>query len=124
MTPESLYQQALIERGFFPDPAQAVAVTALQGCFDALVQGKPTQGLYLWGPVGRGKTWLMDLFHRCLPLPARRQHFHHFMAWVHQRLFQLNGTADPLKALGLELPVALTVVANSEMSLQWVGPDE
>ncbi len=121
MTPESLYQQALIERGFFPDPAQAVAVTALQGCFDALVQGKPTQGLYLWGPVGRGKTWLMDLFHRCLPLPARRQHFHHFMAWVHQRLFQLNGTADPLKALARALAGEIRVLCFDELFVSDIG---
>ena len=62
----------------------------------ALQQGQTPQGVYLWGPVGRGKTWLMDQFYTCLQVPARRQHFHHFMRWVHQRLFQLNGTADPL----------------------------
>ncbi|MCG8295586.1 cell division protein ZapE [Pseudomonas entomophila] len=121
MTPESLYQQALGEQDYVPDPAQATAVVALQACFDALRTGKPTQGLYLWGPVGRGKTWLMDLFHRCLEMPARRQHFHHFMAWVHQRLFQLNGTADPLKALARELAREIRVLCFDELFVSDIG---
>lgn len=121
MTPQSLYQQAIGERGFVPDPAQAAAVAALQGCFDAVHQARPTQGLYLWGPVGRGKTWLMDLFHRCLQVPARRLHFHHFMAWVHQRLFQLNGTADPLKALARELAREIRVLCFDELFVSDIG---
>ncbi len=121
MTPESLYQQALHDRGFVPDPAQAAAIAALQGCFDALHQRQPTQGLYLWGPVGRGKTWLMDLFHRCLEVPARRQHFHHFMAWVHQRLFQLNGTADPLRALARGLAEEIRVLCFDELFVSDIG---
>ena len=121
MTPESLYHKALAERGYVPDPAQAAAVAALQACFDALHQGKPTQGLYLWGPVGRGKTWLMDLFHRSLQLPARRQHFHHFMAWVHQRLFQLNGTADPLAALARALAEEIRVLCFDELFVSDIG---
>ncbi|WP_449431914.1 cell division protein ZapE [Pseudomonas putida] len=112
--PQTLYQQALTQ-GYAADPAQAQAVTALQGCFEALEQGHPTQGVYLWGPVGRGKTWLMDQFHRCLRTPSRRQHFHHFMAWVHQRLFQLNGTADPLQALGRELGGQIRVLCLDEL---------
>lgn len=121
MTPEALYQQALDDRGFFPDPAQASAVAALQACFEALCQGRVPQGLYLWGPVGRGKTWLMDLFHRCLQVPARRQHFHHFMAWVHQRLFQLNGTTDPLKALARELAGEIRVLCFDELFVSDIG---
>ena len=95
--PQTLYRQAIDEHGFVHDGAQALAVDALQACFEALRLGKPTLGVYLWGPVGRGKTWLMDQFHRSLQVPSRRQHFHHFMAWVHQRLFQLNGTRDPCR---------------------------
>ncbi|MDI6934885.1 cell division protein ZapE [Serratia sp. Se-PFBMAAmG] len=120
-TPRSLYDQALTAQGYAPDPAQATAVTALQSCFDALEQGRATQGLYLWGPVGRGKTWLMDLFHRCLDIPSRRQHFHHFMAWVHQRLFQLNGTADPLKALAQELAGQIRVLCFDELFVSDIG---
>ncbi|QCI13588.1 cell division protein ZapE [Pseudomonas putida] len=120
-TPHSLYDQALTEHGYAPDPAQATAVAALQTCFEALEQGRTTRGLYLWGPVGRGKTWLMDVFHRCLDIPARRQHFHHFMAWVHQRLFQLNGTADPLTALARELAGQIRVLCFDELFVSDIG---
>ncbi|NIF30233.1 AFG1 family ATPase [Pantoea sp. Tr-811] len=119
--PQSLYLQALTQQGFTQDSAQARAVQALQACFQALEQGKRPQGLYLWGPVGRGKTWLMDLFHRCLGVPARRQHFHHFMAWVHQRLFQLNGTADPLQALARELAREIRVLCFDELFVSDIG---
>lgn len=119
--PHALYRQALSQRGFVADPAQARAVDALQVCFDALKQGRTTQGVYLWGPVGRGKTWLMDLFYRTLQVPARRQHFHHFMAWVHQRLFQLNGTADPLVALARELGQEIRVLCFDELFVSDIG---
>ncbi len=107
--------------GYADDPAQARAVEALQACFVAVEQGCPTQGIYLWGPVGRGKTWLMDQFHRCLCVSSRRQHFHHFMAWVHQRLFQLNGTADPLLALARELAGQIRVLCFDELFVNDIG---
>ncbi|MEN5300535.1 cell division protein ZapE [Pseudomonas sp. TWI628] len=119
--PKTLYNQALSEQGYAQDPAQGRAVDALQTCFQAIEQGHRPQGLYLWGPVGRGKTWLMDLFHRCLSVPSRRQHFHHFMAWVHQRLFQLNGTADPLKALARELAGQIRVLCFDELFVSDIG---
>ncbi|HEN8798722.1 cell division protein ZapE [Pseudomonas sp. CM25] len=119
--PQSLYQQALTTQGYAADPAQACAVEALQACFQAIEQACPTQGIYLWGPVGRGKTWLMDQFHRCLRVPSRRQHFHHFMAWVHQRLFQLNGTADPLLALARELAGEIRVLCFDELFVNDIG---
>ncbi|HGA2320423.1 TPA: cell division protein ZapE [Pseudomonas putida] len=121
LDPQSLYHQALTEQGFAHDPAQAQVVMALQTAFEALENGRATQGLYLWGPVGRGKTWLMDLFHRCLSVPSRRQHFHHFMGWVHQRLFQLNGTADPLKALARELAGQIRVLCFDELFVSDIG---
>ena len=83
--------------------------------------GKPTLGVYLWGPVGRGKTWLMDQFHRSLQVPSRRQHFHHFMAWVHQRLFQLNGTRDPLQALAKALATEIRVLCFDELFVSDIG---
>ncbi|MFJ4068031.1 cell division protein ZapE [Pseudomonas sp. NPDC089996] len=121
LDPQNRYRTALSEHGFAEDPAQARAVTALQTCFEALQNGQTPQGLYLWGPVGRGKTWLMDLFQCCLSVPSRRQHFHHFMAWVHQRLFQLNGTADPLKALARELAGQIWVLCFDELFVSDIG---
>ena len=108
MSPLAVYRQAVEQRGFAPDEAQRRAAEALERCFQALHEAHrhgAIQGVYLWGPVGRGKTWLMDHFYQCLRVPARRQHFHHFMQWVHQRQFELTGTADPLRALARELEI-------------------
>jgi cell division protein ZapE len=92
------YRRELTERGFSPDAAQCVAVErleALRGRLEAaygsagqprgrwlwpFARRAPLRGLYLWGAVGRGKTWLMDLFFAALPFTqAQRLHFHHFM---------------------------------------------
>src|SRR5690606_8686271 len=76
---------------------------------------------YLWGPVGRGKTWLMDIFHRSLQVPSRRQHFHHFMQWVHRRLFELTGTVDPLKVIARELAAEVRVLCFDELFINDIG---
>ncbi|ULT73633.1 cell division protein ZapE [Pseudomonas sp. BC42] len=121
-SPMSAYRHALEQDGFVADPAQARAVQALQQCHEALHQGrKPVQGVYLWGAVGRGKTWLMDQFYQSLRVPARRQHFHHFMGWVHQRSFQLTGTADPLQALARELAEEVRVLCFDELFVNDIG---
>ena len=120
-TPLALYQQAITAQGFVADPAQQQAAQALQACFEAVERGEVANGVYLWGPVGRGKTWLMDQFHSCLTIPARRQHFHHFMRWVHQRLFQLNGTADPLQALAFSLAKEIRVLCFDELFVNDIG---
>ena len=122
-SPLSAWQHAIEQKGFVQDEAQEHAVWALQKCYEALHAGgpSPVQGVYLWGPVGRGKTWLMDQFHQGLHVPARRQHFHHFMGWVHQRSFQLTGTADPLKALARELSEAVRVLCFDELFVNDIG---
>ena len=121
-SPLIAYQHAVAQQGFVPDDAQYRAVQALQACHEALQQGRsPIAGVYLWGPVGRGKTWLMDLFYQSLRVPARRQHFHHFMAWVHQRSFQLTGTQDPLQALARELSREVRVLCFDELFVNDIG---
>ncbi|HLV48187.1 MAG TPA: cell division protein ZapE [Aliidiomarina sp.] len=120
-SPAQSYQQALAA-GFQPDAAQQAAVDSLERCFQALEMGQQhTQGVYLYGPVGRGKTWLMDRFYESLTVPARRQHFHHFMRWVHQRLFKLTGQENPLTVLAQELAAEVSVLCFDELFVNDIG---
>src|ERR1041384_7995081 len=111
----SLYQEHLAKRGFISDSAQWRAVERLQRLYEEwsaykarrntalkrlLVHPGLPKGVYLWGPVGRGKSFLMDAFYRCVPLVRKRRvHFHHFMREIHRELDELRGTEDPLAAV-------------------------
>jgi cell division protein ZapE len=119
-SPQAAYERALAS-GFVVDAAQQRAAFALQRCHDAVQRGERPLGVYLWGPVGRGKTWLMDSFYNTLRVPARRQHFHHFMQWVHRRQFQLTGNADPLRLLAEELGRELRVLCFDELFVSDIG---
>jgi cell division protein ZapE len=122
VSPLQAYQRAVEQMGFQPDPAQLQAVQQLQACFEALNDNSGTaQGVYLWGPVGRGKTWLMDRFFESLSVPARRQHFHHFMRWVHRRMFELIGTSNPLKVVAQELGRDVRVMCFDELFVTDIG---
>ncbi len=124
LSPLEAWQQAVDTQGFQPDDAQRQAAHKLQDCYVALREGHrhaSLKGVYLWGPVGRGKTWLMDRFYESLQIPARRQHFHHFMRWVHQRLFQLTGVARPLQVLARELGQEVRVLCFDELFVNDIG---
>jgi len=111
----ALYRRALERRGFVPDSAQLRAVERLQQLCEEwtaykarrstalrklVVRPPLPRGVYLWGAVGRGKSFLMDSFYLCLPLERKRRvHFHDFMREVHRELEHLKGTEDPLDAL-------------------------
>ena len=108
----SLYRQHLEKRGFVADPSQRRAVERLQQLYEEwtaykarrnsalkrlVVKPALPRGVYLWGAVGRGKSFLMDSFYLCLPLVRKRRvHFHHFMREIHRELDELRGTEDPI----------------------------
>lgn len=106
------YEQALTQRGFQADDAQRRAVDRLQQAYDEWVEYKGQRsnsfkrlinrpdvprGVYMWGGVGRGKSFLMDSFYSVVPVVRKtRLHFHEFMRAVHRQLDELKGVADPL----------------------------
>jgi cell division protein ZapE len=76
---------------------------------------KLERGLYMWGGVGRGKTFLMDLFFQSLPFKSKqRQHFHRFMQWVHEQLKKHADHADPLKTIAQKLAAKTRVLCFDE----------
>jgi len=112
MNVQEFYQHALSQRGFKPDDAQQRAVDRLQLAYEEWVHFKSQRsssfkrlinrpdvprGVYLWGGVGRGKSFLMDSFYSVVPVVRKtRLHFHEFMRGVHRQLDDLKGVADPL----------------------------
>ena len=126
LTPRERYARELRNPGFTPDPAQARAVEALQAVYEALVARRPrrgfgrfkwphVQGLYLWGSVGRGKTWLMDGFHESLPFSRkRRTHFHRFMLEVHARRARHADEQDPIARVADDVAAETRVLCFDE----------
>jgi cell division protein ZapE len=128
LAPKERYQRDLQREGFVADPAQAAAVDALQRVYDELlanppkrrllsqrVQWPPVKGLYLWGSVGRGKTYLVDAFYESLPFTRKlRLHFHRFMLDVHERRRQHANETDPLMKIADDLAAKLRVLCFDE----------
>ncbi|MGL5343793.1 MAG: cell division protein ZapE [Plesiomonas sp.] len=80
-----------------------------------ITPAEPILGVYLWGGVGRGKTWLMDLFYDALPGNRKlRMHFHRFMHYVHSALNEQKGRADPLIHIAQQLSEQYTVICFDE----------
>ncbi len=138
MTPLERYQTDLKKPDFSVDPAQQQAVEKLQLLYDALLQAEqsrrqpggvkklfgrlrsarpvePVRGLYFWGGVGRGKTYLMDAFYDALPFERKlRAHFHRFMQRVHAELKQLTGEKNPLDKVAERLAAEAQVICFDE----------
>ncbi|MDG0856097.1 cell division protein ZapE [Roseateles puraquae] len=125
-----LYEQTLRERGFKADEAQLRAIQALQRCQDEwaayksrrsnavtklLVRPPIPRGVYMYGGVGRGKSFLMDCFFQAVPLTRKtRLHFHEFMREVHRELQELKGIADPLEELGKRIARRFRLICFDE----------
>ncbi|MDH3646698.1 MAG: cell division protein ZapE [Gammaproteobacteria bacterium] len=134
-----VYQRGLIDRGYTADAGQTAAVAALDalgarlcaerdsGVLQKLKQRiggpeQPEKGLYLWGGVGRGKTYLMDLFFEMLPIEEkRRSHFHRFMQDTHDQLGALGNTRDPLMLIAKNISAKTRVLCFDEFFVSDIG---
>ena len=128
-SPAERYTQALESGQFMPDEAQAQAVQELDRVWKELLtrykaskkvfrrfrrQTYP-KGVYMWGGVGRGKTWLMDQFYDAVPFRRKtRMHFHHFMQHVHKELNKLSGQRNPLDAVADQIYKNAVVICFDE----------
>ncbi|HWU67303.1 MAG TPA: cell division protein ZapE [Stenotrophobium sp.] len=126
--PRARYEQDLQRQGFQTDPSQARAVDALQRICDELVARPPKSrlgsrrlrwprvaGLYMWGGVGRGKTYLMDAFYESLPFSRKkRTHFHRFMLEVHELRKQFAHEEDPIGKVAAQFAGQVRVLCFDE----------
>ena len=141
-TPWQRYQADLQKEDFHYDPAQEAAVLLLQDLYERLVaqpdgpdrgfrawvrkirgvHTEPQTGLYLWGGVGRGKTYLVDAFFECLPCRRKlRVHFHRFMQRVHAELNALKGEKNPLDIVADRLSGEARVLCFDEFFVTDIG---
>ena len=126
----SAYEAELKKRGYLSDPAQLLAVDELERCASewAMYKGQRSNalkklinrppipsGVYMYGGVGRGKSFLMDCFFEAVPLKRKvRLHFHEFMREVHRELLDLQGTANPLDTLGKRMSKRFRLICFDE----------
>lgn len=130
MSVKTIYDAELAQRGYTADPAQLRAVEALERCarewadfkgkrsnaFKKLINRPDIpRGVYLYGGVGRGKSFLMDCFYNAVPLKRKtRLHFHEFMREVHRELAGLQGTANPLDELARRMAKRFRLICFDE----------
>lgn len=141
-SPLQHYQQRLQQSDVLPDERQRVVVDQLQRLYQELDEmpapvpisliGRifsskrnkvvTTKGLYIWGGVGRGKTWLMDLFYQSVADDAKqRMHFHRFMQWVHDELPRYRGQPDPLLKLANDYSKQTKLLCLDEFLVTDIG---
>lgn len=136
MSPLQAYQQTInasskhIENKVITaDPAQQEALLALDTLYQQFIHSSSiNKGLYLWGDVGRGKTFLMDLLCQCIcqhPKQVQntvlRLHFHRFMAMLHQQLNQTSGIRDPLTHIAKQIATQYQVICFDEFFVSDIG---
>jgi cell division protein ZapE len=137
MNVTEFYQDALTKRGFQADAAQQLAVDRLQQTYDEWVLYKEKRsnrltriitrpdvprGVYMWGGVGRGKSFLMDSFYSVVPLVRKtRVHFHEFMRAVHRQLDELKGVANPLDEVARNIAKKYRLICFDEFHVSDVA---
>ena len=138
MLPSQRYAAGVARGDWLHDPAQLPALAELDRIHAAVIAPVPARGLfarmlgadtaeaiaglYLWGGVGRGKTFLIDLFHEGLPSEGkRRTHFHRFMREVHAGLREHAGERDPLAAIARQWRAAFRVLVLDEFFVSDIG---
>jgi len=130
LSPAEWYAAASQRDGFIADQAQASAIGHLQALYELLLEFKRKRhrpfgkllpspdiprGLYFWGGVGRGKSFLMDSFFACVPYRRKRRiHFHHFMQEVHAELRTLVNEADPLQTVAKRIAAKYRLICFDE----------
>jgi cell division protein ZapE len=129
MTPFDQYQRDLARPDFHHDVAQARAVDALQDLYQRLLadaerrrgllgklrRPQSQTGLYMWGGVGRGKTYLMDVFFESLPFADKeRMHFHRFMQHIHREMRARQGEKNPLDGIARDFARRARVLCFDE----------
>ncbi len=74
------------------------------------------KGLYIWGKVGRGKTYLMDIFFNTLETNRKKRlHFQHFMRDIHGAIFKFSGQKNPLNKIAEELAEEVDIICLDEL---------
>ncbi|MFA7438154.1 cell division protein ZapE [Castellaniella sp.] len=137
MDVSAYYAQALRERGFVADKAQQAAVRRLLGYYDDWIVFKQQRsnrlkklflhpevprGVYLWGGVGRGKSFLMDAFYLTVPVKRKvRLHFHEFMRSAHQQIRELSGQTDPLDHVARKIAERYRLICFDEFHVSDVA---
>lgn len=130
MSVKATYEAELAARGYQPDAAQLCAIDALERCANewAVYKAKRSnsfkklihrpdipRGVYMFGGVGRGKSFLMDCFFNAVPLKRKvRLHFHEFMREVHRELADLQGIVNPLDELGKRISKRYKLICFDE----------
>ena len=130
MSVTAVYEAELKSRGYHTDPAQMRGVAALERCAEdwshykekrsnaikKLINRPPIpRGVYMYGGVGRGKSFLMDCFFQAVPVVRKtRLHFHEFMREVHRELAELQGTVNPLDELGARIAKRYRLICFDE----------
>lgn len=141
MKPSKKYETILKQPQFVADAAQKKSLALLDRLYERLIQhetkGAPNwwrrilfrekpaeaiRGIYFWGGVGRGKTFLMDIFFQCLPIgKKKRTHFHQFMNEIHQALRQAKDIENPLENIARNLADEFSILCLDEFVITDIG---